>query len=331
MRGTFQFGLFAFDADRLELRRKGVLLRLQAQPAQLLACLVERAGQVVSREELRKAVWGDATFVDFEAGLNFCISQIRSILRDDSAQPLYIRTVPKSGYQFIAPVERLAPEVNGSRQTAATEAPAIDSPRRNVGEAGFRGAEQVNQGHSPARSKTWRWVAAGAVVTLAAMGSVALLIYLYLTPSGARNLPIVAVARFDNDTSDATINRFGDALTDEVVEELTARSGGNYRVIGNAQILRLPREQRDLRAIAASLKAGYIVLGQVQTNGEQLRILAHLIRLSDQTHIWVVRLDRARDDDLKLEADAAAEIALQFSSRMVQQPEKAGSFVSGTR
>ena len=96
--GRFRFGLFEFDAASLELRREGVLVRLQSQPAQVLAFLIERGNEIVSRDELRKAVWGNETFVDFEGGLNFCISQLRFALQDDSARPLYIRTVPKSGY-----------------------------------------------------------------------------------------------------------------------------------------------------------------------------------------------------------------------------------------
>src|SRR5258708_3711624 len=105
----FHFGVFEFDTATGQLQRNGTPVALQAQPAQVLGCLLERAGQAVSREDLRQAVWGAGTFVDFDRGLNFCISQIRSALRDDSAQPLYIRTIPKHGYQFIAPVERRVP------------------------------------------------------------------------------------------------------------------------------------------------------------------------------------------------------------------------------
>jgi DNA-binding response OmpR family regulator len=82
----FRFGLFEFDTATRELRREGVLVRLQSQPAQVLACLIALAGQVVSREELRKMLWGGETFVDFDRGVNFCISQIRSALRDQSIQ-----------------------------------------------------------------------------------------------------------------------------------------------------------------------------------------------------------------------------------------------------
>jgi len=313
--GRYRFGLFEFDAAKLELRREGALLRLQAQPAQVLACLVEQGGEVVSREELRKAVWGETTFVDFEAGLNFCISQIRSTLRDEAAQPLYVRTVPKSGYQFVAPVERLEPDVERVQRNVPRRAPDA----RPEAAAAAR------------RTRAAVWVAVVATVLICgAVGGLAFLMFRYLTPSGAKYEPVLAVVRFDNETGDAALDRFVDGLTDTVVEQLTVRSGGRYRVIGNAQILRVPREQRDLRAIGASLGAGYVVLGQVQANSGQLRILAHLIRLPDQTHIWVARLDRARGDELQLEGEVAAQIASEFAARMAQQPEKAPSFAPGS-
>jgi len=99
-------------------------------------------------------------------------------------------------------------------------------------------------------------------------------------------------------------------------------------VIGNAQILRSPREARDLQAIASSLHAAYVVLGQVQTKDAQVRILAHLIRLSDQTHIWVVRMDGLLTDPLTLESEAAGKIAAEFSARMSADPRRAASFPS---
>src|SRR5271168_2139325 len=105
--GRFRFGLFEFDTAAGELRREGMLVRLQAQPAQVLSRLIERVGEVVTREELHRAVWGGETFVDFERGLNFCIGQIRAALGDDSTTPRYIRTIPRRGYQFIAPVEQI--------------------------------------------------------------------------------------------------------------------------------------------------------------------------------------------------------------------------------
>lgn len=289
----FRFGLFEFDTTALELRREGAFIRLQSQPARLLACLIERANQVVSREELRKAVWSDETYVDFERGLNFCISQIRSALKDDSAEPTYIRTVPKSGYQFIAPV-----------QLVCTQGP---EPSK---------AEAAPQSTFTARG-------AALAVTLMAVTVLSLLTYRFRAVRGANQSPILAVLRFDNETSDPAVTRFADALTDNVVEQLTSRSGGHYQVIGNARILRIPREQRDLSAIASSLHAAYVVLGQVQSNGAQVRILAHLIRLPDQTHIWVARMDRTLVAPLSLESEAASKIAAEFSPRILADRNRA--------
>jgi TolB-like protein len=127
------------------------------------------------------------------------------------------------------------------------------------------------------------------------------------------------VVRFDNETNDPGMARFSDGLTDNVVERLTALSLGKYDVIGNARILRLPRDQRDLSAIASSLHASYVVMGQVQNNGAQTRILVHLIRLPDQKHLWVARLDRTITDSdyLQLESEAAKKVGAEFSERIV--------------
>ena len=299
--GRFRFGLFEFDAASFELRREGMLVRLQSQPAQVLAFLIKHADEIVSRDDLRKAVWGDKTFVDFEGGLNFCISQLRSVLQDDSARPVYIRTVPKSGYQFIAPVQHISMPL--------TEQPKIGDVKRRT----FAGRK------------------AALAFSLATLAVLAFLGYRFRSIQNARRAPILAVLRFDNETADPRFTQISDALTDNVVEQLTSQSRGGYRVIGNAQILRLPREQRDLRAVASSLHAGYAVLGQVQAYGTQVRILAHLIRLSDQTHIWVVRMDRPLVDPLSFESEAASKIAAEFSARMSADPTRAASFPSASR
>jgi DNA-binding winged helix-turn-helix (wHTH) protein/TolB-like protein len=102
-----RFGVFAFDSSRLELTRGGQPVKLQRQPAMVLAALVARAGHLVTREELRRVVWHDDTYVDFERGLNFCIAQIRAALGDTAGTPRYVRTIAKQGYEFICPVDRV--------------------------------------------------------------------------------------------------------------------------------------------------------------------------------------------------------------------------------
>ena len=100
-----RFGVFQLDTEAGRLLRNGRVVRLTPQPFRLLQLLVGRAGQVVSREEIREALWGAETFVDFEQGVNSAIKQVREALNEDAERPLYIETVPKRGYRFTAPVE----------------------------------------------------------------------------------------------------------------------------------------------------------------------------------------------------------------------------------
>ncbi len=286
----YRFGIFEFESASRQLWRDGVRVSMQAQPAQVLGCLIRRAGKVVSREDLRQAVWSGETFVDFDSGLNFCISQIRTALRDNSSQPLYIRTIPKIGYQFIAPVEQL-PE----RASVSADHRPISSAR-SAGSKSRMPAFALGIG-----------LFAGAVLAAG---------YWFWFVRASKQIPVVAVLQFDNETGNPDLLRFSDGLTDNVVDQLTSQSRGRYAVIGNAQILRLPREQRDLNAIASSLHATYVVLGQVQSGNGQIRILAHLIHLPEQTHIWVDRMDRALPDQLTVESEAAQKIAGDFSVRV---------------
>lgn len=291
----FRFGLFEFDARSNQLRREGRTVSLQAQPAKALACLLENAGNVVSREQLRNAIWGADTHVDFERGLNFCLSQIRIALNDDADQPLYIRTIPKSGYQFIAPVERIA---------SVSAAPGEASPVSKI----------------LARPFTTRLAA--ITIAIAALIAVVFLLKHSRPVNAGDPPPILAVVRFDNETGNPALTRFCDALTDNVIVQLTSRSAENYRVIGNAAMLRFPRDQRDISSIAATLHASYIVLGQVQTSGSEVRVLAHLIRSSDQTHLWVVRQDHELDNQFALESTFSQEIAAQFVPHLQQDVAK---------
>ena len=107
---TYRFGQFELDLAGGELRRSGARLRLQPQPFKLLALLVRRAGALVGRDEIRAELWADGTFVDFDQSVNFAVKQIRDVLGDSAERPLYLETVPRRGYRFIAPIESAAPQ-----------------------------------------------------------------------------------------------------------------------------------------------------------------------------------------------------------------------------
>jgi DNA-binding winged helix-turn-helix (wHTH) protein/TolB-like protein len=269
------FGAFEFDTVTRELRRGGEPVRLQPQPAQVLAMLVEHAGEIVTRDALREAIWGADTFVDFDKGLNFAIAQVRGALGDSADAPAFVRTLPKRGYQFIALVH-----------DAPTHGPA--KTRRDV--------------------RLLR-VAAIAIVVVAAAS-------LWTARRAASPPHTIAVARFDNQTGLAEYDRYAQNVTDAVVAELTASGSGRFSIIGNAAVLRLPRDQRDIVKIGGALNAGYIVIGQVQRDGAQLRILAHLIRLPEQTHLWVTRIEPAPQDPSTTAIDVARRISVEFLRKL---------------
>lgn len=102
--GRVRFGEYEFDSHAGKLLRDGWPVKVQPQPLRVLAILIQRPGEIVTREELHACIWGDATFVEFDQGLNYCIRQIRLALRDDASKPAYIETLPKQGYRFIAPI-----------------------------------------------------------------------------------------------------------------------------------------------------------------------------------------------------------------------------------
>src|SRR5262245_58773806 len=124
----FRFGVFEFNAETGELFRDGIAVKLQSQPARVLGLLVAQAGEVVTRDTLRQAVWGSETFVDFDRGLNFCIAQIRSALGDSAESPRFVRTAPKQGYKFIAPVEPVDVAGQTSRSARDVPVPPADRP-----------------------------------------------------------------------------------------------------------------------------------------------------------------------------------------------------------
>jgi DNA-binding winged helix-turn-helix (wHTH) protein len=96
--------VFELNVDTQELRKFGTIIKLRPQPFRLLSLLASRAGQVVTREEIQEQLWGEDTYVDFEHGMNKCVKQIRTALGDDANKPVYVETVPRQGYRFLAPV-----------------------------------------------------------------------------------------------------------------------------------------------------------------------------------------------------------------------------------
>src|SRR5260370_18636058 len=133
-----RFDRFELDPERGTLLRDGRRVRIQPQPLRVLALLVERAGELVSREDLRQAIWGEVTFVEFDQGLNYCIRQIRQAMGDDAVKPVFIETLKKRGYIFIAPVEPLFAPIGAVSGAAPRPNVAADAPLGPAARPGLR-------------------------------------------------------------------------------------------------------------------------------------------------------------------------------------------------
>jgi DNA-binding winged helix-turn-helix (wHTH) protein/TolB-like protein len=275
----YTFGTFTFDDEELALTREGRPIKLEPQPAKALTLLLRRSGAVVSREELRAAIWGDGIHIDVDRGLAYCIGQLRAALGDRAENPRFVQTLPRRGFRFIPPV----------RQSGDIAEPP---PADVAAPPGVR--------IDPGRRRT---VAALAIAGVAIGAALAVMVVRYR--ASAR--PIVAVAVFENETGDAAHDRLVSVLSDAIVERLTAAAGDRIGVDGNAAILRHGRDARDWRAVAHDTGASFLISGQLQNKPGMLSLLVQLIRLDDGTHVWVRRVAKPGGRDLEtLDDDAAA-------------------------
>jgi len=120
----YRFGIFELDSATGELRRNGLRVKLHAQPSQVLGMLVERPGEILTREEICRELWPDGTFVDYEHGVNSAVNRLREALGDKASNPRFVETLARRGYRFVAPVEKIAREEN----VAASPAPPAPQP-----------------------------------------------------------------------------------------------------------------------------------------------------------------------------------------------------------
>lgn len=281
---SVRFGAFAFDPATGELWRDGRRVRLQRQPSRLLELLVAHPGELVTRETIRAALWGDDTHVDFERSLNFCVAKLRSALGDNAATPAYIETIPTRGYRFIAPVAVDAPG-------ASDASPAARSPARRT---------------LPVDPRTLLLIGLVVIAAVAIAGLKGFVNTRFGTPK-------VVVVPFRNETGSPELDRLAKGVSDATVARLA--DSKRLRVIGNASNLTFSFRPPDMKAMGESLGAEYLVLGQMKKDARQMRIVAHLIRVSDQTHVWAGTYD-GETLDLPQQAMVANAVAAAVEARV---------------
>jgi TolB-like protein/DNA-binding winged helix-turn-helix (wHTH) protein/Flp pilus assembly protein TadD len=301
----FKFGVFEADLRTGELTKLGKRVRLQEQPFQLLAMLLEKPGELVTREELRKRLW-PKTIVDFDHGLNKAISKVREILGDSAENPRFIETVASRGYRFLADVV----VVHGGQPETAAGDLAMHEGSGLLTDAGI-------SARWPPRAFGWRLCGFGMALVLA----VSLSWFFYSWRHPPPSIRSLAVLPLENLSDDASQDYFADGMTDELITHLGQISA--IRVISRTSAMTYKSVRKPLAEIARELNVDAVVEGSVLHSGERVRIAAQLIQVPADKQIWAESYEGDFRDTLGLQSRVARAIAEQIRATLNRQEQVA--------
>ncbi|MFQ5817651.1 MAG: winged helix-turn-helix domain-containing protein [Terriglobia bacterium] len=289
-----RFGVFELDLRAGELRKKGVRVKLQEQPFQILLMLLEQPGEVVTREELRQKLWPEGTFVDFEHGLNAAVNRLRDALDDSPDTPRFVETIPRRGYRFIAPV--------GGAGIPSARLPA-----------------------TLARPRMAWWIGLAllgltvAVLALLIGFNVGGLRQRLLGGVAPGEITSIAVLPLENLSHDPADDPFVDGMTEEVITQL-GKISALERVISRHSVMQYKDTDKPLTEIARELNVDAVIEGSVLRVGERVRINVQLIQPLPERHLWAESYERDLSDVLALHAEVARAIASEI--KLVLTPEE---------
>lgn len=335
------FSVFEVDLRAGELRKQGLKVKLHGQPFQVLVMLLERPGELVTREEIREKLWPQDTFIDFEHSVNSSIKRLREALGDNAATPRFIETLPRHGYRFIAQVETL-PYNDSSEADGEAEA-AFDSESSAPGTGRAVGASEdaVTLARPPAKHRERdiaatagarrpplprRWVPVAIVGALVALA--AILIGLNVFRLRARLLPrtapipkieSIAVLPLENLSHDPEQEYFADGMTEELITNLGKI--GALRVISRTSVMRYKGTRKPLPEIANELNVDALVEGTVLRSDDRVRVTVNLLHARTDRHLWAETYERDFRDVISLQDDVARAIAEEIKIKVTSQEE----------
>jgi TolB-like protein/DNA-binding winged helix-turn-helix (wHTH) protein/Flp pilus assembly protein TadD len=305
MPATFQFADFLLDPRRFELRRGERRLKLEKIPMELLILLVEREGELVSRDEIVEQLWGKNVFVESDTGINTAISKIRLALRDEPERPRYIQTVVGKGYRFIAPISHVqSPDVSAGRssdkaETVPTPPPLVPAQR-----------VQSVQGRL------------GAALVSAAVLLIVLGVGYYILRAGPVVSPqTLAVLPFRPLSSDANDEYLELGMADALITKLSR--SGRLIVRPTSAIRRYTGPDADALAAGRALQVDAVLEGNIQRAGDRLRVSIRLLRVRDGTSLWSDSYDTRFTDVFQVQ-DSVSERVVEALALRLSSPEKAG-------
>lgn len=345
---TVRFGVFDADFRTQELRKQGVRVKLPQQSFQILRMLLERSGELVSRDELRKALWPVDAFVDFDHGLNNSVNRIRDALNDSADTPRYIETLPRLGYRFIGNINGTvaAPspeghllEAHGSvdRRLAGLDrdnpqysepaarpgyrlVPAVERRANTAAVTSETQESKANAAVLPApdirkRPQIW-WV--GLCATAAVLAGVGFLGF-RPKPSLAGGRIMLAVLPFQNLSGDSQQEYLSDGLTEETITDLGQLSPEKLGVIARTSAMAYKKTSKTIGQVGQELGVDYVLEGSVRRDPGKVRVSAQLIRVRDQTHVWAHNYDRDLHDLLVFQNELGSAIAEQVQIQLHTQ------------
>jgi TolB-like protein/DNA-binding winged helix-turn-helix (wHTH) protein/Flp pilus assembly protein TadD len=282
--GLLTFGIFKVDLKASELRKAGIKQKLAPQPFQVLQALLERPGEVVTREQLRDLLWPENTFVDYDLALKKAINRLREVLGDSAASPRFIETIPRHGYRFLAEVRA----VDSS----------VPSPAANA--------------------RVHRKLAVGLFCATAAallLGfNVGKLRTRIFAKSRSLEIRSIAVLPLQNLSNDPNQDYFSDGITDALTTELAQI--GALRVISRTSAEHFKGTRETLPEIGRKLNVDAIVEGSVTRSENRVRITAQLIEAPSDRHLWAKSYERELKDVLALQDEVARDIAREIRSNV---------------
>jgi TolB-like protein/DNA-binding winged helix-turn-helix (wHTH) protein len=296
----FRFGPYESRPRTRELLKHGSRLKIRPQPLQILNLLLSRAGDVVTREELRQELWTSDTFVDFERGLNSSVMELRSVLGDSAAEGRYIETLVRIGYRFVSPVEVIERSLGAVPRQA--ELGGAVSPEQEIG------APHILALRIKPHKRFWH---GGIVLVAAIVLVVAALAYVPYSQERrklASGRITLAVLPFENLTGDAGQDYFSDGLTEEMIAQLGRLDPNRIDVIARTSVMHYKNTPVQLPQIAQDLHVEYVLEGSVRRESDRVRINAELIQVKDQVPLWSRQYDRELSNLLALQSEIAHEV-----------------------
>lgn len=316
-----RFAEFAMDLDALQLERNGVRIPLQIQPFRVLAILVERAGEVITREELQTALWPSKVFVDFNHGLNNAVARLREALSDSAEEPRFIETLPRIGYRFIYQPEQ------------SPHKPGVDSAASvSVGEPPTSTGSEVANGKLAGSVKPWAIARSRAWQILTATGLFVFVAFA-LTEIGQFDaldsadptIRSIAVLPFRNLSADPEQEYFAAGMTDALVTALAQNE--SLRVVSRRSGTRYKDTDISIARIAHDLQVDGVIDSAIIRQGDDIRVDIQLVRASDDSHVWARSYERKLQDLFILQRDLAKDITNELVAGLSSGSRHSGTLV----